>query len=115
VECLHSWNQGHEEYSRYRGKGGSKLCKAIADQDEIGWWNFLFGRMSLTLIQAHEAHLESIDSKKSAKKWARDLAKELYMVNWAMWDHWNQVNQAGISAQALHRCCSHGHTNPTGI
>ena len=61
----------------------------------------MFGRMSLMLIQAHKAHLESIDSKKSAKKWARDLAKELYMVNWAMWDHQNQVNQAGISAQAL--------------
>ena len=59
---------------------GVTLSGIIADQEEIGWNNFVLGRWSTLWQQAQLLHYKSIGSKKSAKRWTIEALHHLMMM-----------------------------------
>jgi hypothetical protein len=67
------------------------LRAAILHQDEIGWYNFLMGRISLQWKEVQQRYYEWLGRRNTGKKWATALIQKVWEVSWDMWDHRNDV------------------------
>jgi len=65
--------------------------QAIAEQDKIGWWNFLLGRVSKKFANIQQRHYLSLGSRRSGSVWVRKLVTELWQILWTMWEHRNHI------------------------
>ena len=75
------------------------LREAIAEQDSIGWENFLLGRVSTKFITVQQVHYTNIGSRKTGSKWATKLIRQLWLVVWKMWEHRNHINNTDLTQQ----------------
>jgi hypothetical protein len=67
------------------------LRAAVLHQDEIGWYNFLMGRISLQWKEVQQRYYEWLGKRNTGKKWATALIQKVWEVSWDMWDHRNDV------------------------
>ena len=67
------------------------VAAAIAEQDAIGWWNFLLGRVSARFADVQAAHYLSIESQRGGRTWLTALIREVADLSFAMWEHRNNV------------------------
>ena len=67
------------------------LREAIRCQDELGWYNFLMGRISLHWKAVQQRYYEWLGKRNTGKKWATALIQKVWDVSWDMWDHRNDV------------------------
>jgi hypothetical protein len=65
IVCLKEWNKGSDIFTDGTLQGGRAIKEAIIGQAEIGWYNFLNGRLSKWMISTQSQHLSDIGSKKS--------------------------------------------------
>ena len=93
---LQSWHQGlpMEPYRHER-----EVREAIAEQDQIGWWNFSLGRMSTKFAPIQSRHYESLGLRRTGAVWARKLITELNEILWEMWEHRNHVLHKTMTPQ----------------
>ena len=78
-------------------KGSRALKEAIEAQDQLGWENFLLGRLSPTLSQYQQVHYTNIGSQKTGKAWLARLIRQLWLVCWRMWEHRNFINNSTLT------------------
>ena len=64
---------------------------AVAHQDELGWYNFLMGRISIEWKAVQQRYYEWLGKRNTGKKWAVALIQKVFSVSWDMWDHRNDV------------------------
>ena len=69
----------------------SSIRQALYDQDKLGWYNFLLGRISLQFSSAQDEHYQAIDSQRTGQSWTTQLITELYKITWSMWEHRNFI------------------------
>jgi hypothetical protein len=67
------------------------LRTAVHHQDEIGWYNFLMGRISVKWHAVQHWYYEWLGKSNTGRKWAVALIKKIFKVSWDMWDHRNDV------------------------
>ena len=67
------------------------LIRAMRQQTEIGWYNFILGRHHLSFEAIQHAHYLENKSKRTGRRWAVALNKKLMEVAWDMWDHRNSI------------------------
>lgn len=67
------------------------LRSAVLHQDELGWYNFLMGRISLQWREVQQRYYEWLGHRNTGRKWATALIKKVWEVSWDMWDHRNEV------------------------
>jgi hypothetical protein len=70
-------------------KFGTKA--AVAEQDKIGWYNMLLGRLSTKWMDAQQKYLESIGKRTTGKRWTIPIISRLWDIAWDMWQHRNHV------------------------
>ena len=92
---VQAWRNG---LPMHRYPAARLLQEAIAEQDEIGWWNFMLGRISKKFALIQDLHFKSIGSKKGGGVWARKLIKHVWELCWHMWDHRNSIKHKGETA-----------------
>jgi hypothetical protein len=79
----------------------NQVCHSTAlEQDEIGWQNFVEGKISkhcgyLQLLYYHDLH-----SKQSVDRWTSGLVSHLLELTHGMWVHQNVINHA-VDKQGL--------------
>ena len=71
----------------------------MAEQDRIGWENFLLGRMSKKILQAQQVHYSNIGSRRTGSSWATKLIRQGWLVIWKMWEHHNHINTSMLTPQ----------------
>ena len=76
-----------------------EVREAIAEQDQIGWWNFSLGRMSTKFAPIQSRHYESLGLRRTGAVWARKLITELNEILWEMWEHRNHVLHKTMTPQ----------------
>jgi hypothetical protein len=92
--CQHSNGQTTDQatifpYSRHNDEFGTKA--AVAEQDKIGWYNLLLGRLSKKWTDAQQKYLKSIDKRNTGKRWTIAIISKLWDIAWDMWEHRNHI------------------------
>jgi hypothetical protein len=90
--CLTSWAYGTRAYPQRSTRPGVE--KALLDQDEIGWTNFVEGCIALEWTAVQDRYYKSIRSKKSGRQWTIALIKKLLDIAWDLWEHRNGFNNS---------------------
>jgi hypothetical protein len=89
---LTSWAYGTRAYPQRSTRPGVE--KALLDQDEIGWTNFVEGCIALEWTAVQDRYYKSIRSKKSGRQWTIALIKKLLDIAWDLWEHRNGFNNS---------------------
>ena len=69
----------------------SHLKSCFESQAKIGWTGFLEGMLSSKWATVQDRAFKNRGSKKSGRKWAVELSKQLWRLVFSMWDHRNNV------------------------
>ena len=72
---------------------------AVAEQDKIGWYNLLLGRLSIKWMDAQQKYLESIGKRTTGKRWTIAIITKLWDIAWDMWQHRNHVTHNTLHPQ----------------
>jgi hypothetical protein len=86
---LNAWRY-HQE-TRFPTPLIPTLKTAYLDQQEIGWFNFLQGRISTSWVTIQSDYYKLIDSRRSGATWARRLISHLWELSRKMWLHRNYI------------------------
>ena len=62
------------------------LREAASEQDDIGWCNFLLGRLSKQWSDAQARHLESVQSHSLGRRWTIAILEKLWDTSWDTWE-----------------------------
>ena len=83
---LKSWHD-----NRPCTRSNIQTARAVLQQNEMGWFQFLLGRHSkeFAAIQANHLRFERI--KRNSKRWAIAMVRKCFEIVWDMWDHRNKV------------------------
>jgi hypothetical protein len=86
---LRQWKGDTNDNLQWTSQYGLK--QAILHQDELGWYNFLMGQVSLQWKAVQQRYFEWLGCRNTGKKWATALIQKVWEVSWDMWDHRNNV------------------------
>ena len=89
LSSIRAWHRNGTHNPR-RAQQGS-LALALTMQDNIGWYNFLLGRVAKPFEEIQHAHYLAIQSKKTGFRWTVALILKLQEVAWDMWEHRNSI------------------------
>ena len=81
--------------------GPRRLKDIIADQDAIGWENFLFGRITVDMAAYQQVHYTRIRKKNTGDAWLSKLINQLWLVMFKMWDHRNKINNTTVTKKQI--------------
>ena len=65
------------------------IYQCTLEQFDIGWFNFLLGRIAKHWSLAQDAHYKSLGKRRTGQFWAKGLIVELWTINWNIWEHRN--------------------------
>lgn len=65
------------------------ITQSLADQDAIGWSNFISGIWSSKWTEAQQSYYIWLQKKRTGKRWAVSIIKLLINIAWDMWSHRN--------------------------
>jgi len=67
------------------------LHEAVQQQDRIGWWSFLQGRITQKFERVMEEHYNRITTEKKHNKWTRKLIQQMWELQRQLWEHCNNI------------------------
>ena len=67
------------------------VASCLEAQSKIGWIGFLEGFLSPQWSIEQEQYFRSIDQRRSGKRWAVGLSKQLWKLVFSMWEHRNEA------------------------
>jgi len=73
------------------------LREAVQQQDLIGWWSFLQGRITQKFERAMEEHYKQITTKKKHNKWTRKLIQQIWELQRQLWEHHNNIEHTEMT------------------
>jgi hypothetical protein len=79
--------------------GPRTLKRAIYEQDDIGWENFIMGRISQRFAVFQHNHFRHTGKKSYGRVWATRLITQLWELPWGMWEHRNDILHNGTTRQ----------------
>jgi hypothetical protein len=94
---LQAWRQ-HQE-TQFPIPTLPALQITYLDQQEIGWFNFLQGRISTRWVIMQSDYYQLINSKRTATTWARRLICHLWELSRNMWLHRNHILHESPNAE----------------
>lgn len=65
------------------------IRQAIMDQDKLGWWQFLLGRITKSLIQAQSNYITRRHPRRHIATWSTKFYDQVWTISFTMWDHRN--------------------------
>ena len=79
--------------SHVPGQGGCKphIQLAFNSQISIGWYNFLCGFISTSIVNVQQDYFVHIGSRKSGSRWAASLIIQLWKLIHQIWCHRNTI------------------------
>jgi hypothetical protein len=91
-DCLIGALTAREPSTLFSDYNSEWCMEATLEQDEIGWLNFVEGKISSKWRALQEEHYSEIGSRRSADRWAAGLVTQLLELVHDMWLHRNAVD-----------------------
>jgi hypothetical protein len=108
ITRLTAWRENKETH--FPLPGVSFLSQAYHEQSDIGWFNFLQGRISNYWVYIQSAYYEHLDSRRTGHTWAKNLIQHLWTISWNMWQNRNYIlhnvhtaADTGLASKLNHR------------
>ena len=73
--------------------------KALFDQQNIGWYPFLLGHVSIHWRSVQQAYYTWIGHRNTGKKWVKQLILQLFNISWDMWEHRNGIKHNTLTPE----------------
>jgi hypothetical protein len=89
IDRLTAW-RNHQEVA-FPAPDVDFLATAYQEQTDIGWYNFLQGRISNHWVTIQSAYYERLESRRTGHTWARNLIQRLWDISWSMWNNRNHI------------------------
>jgi hypothetical protein len=89
IERLTAW-RNHQEIN-FPEPNVDFLATAYQEQNDIGWYNFLQGRISNYWVKIQSAYYEKLASRRTGHTWASNLIRRLWDISWNMWNNRNDI------------------------
>jgi hypothetical protein len=98
LKSLNHWRR-HQHYSTppVMFQDAFGVREAVLEQNSLGWYNFLLGRLSTRWADAQQRYLESIGKRNTGRRWTIAILSKIWDISWDMWEHRN-----GIAHDTLH-------------
>ena len=64
---------------------------AVKEQDRIGWYQFLLGRLGRRWSDAQQRYLDSLHQRHTGRRWTISLITKAIEVAWDMWEQRNDI------------------------
>jgi len=61
------------------------------EQDSIGWYNFLLGRVSTKFQEIQGQYYLQLQQRNTGARWLKLLIVKIWEVSWDMWEHHNHI------------------------
>lgn len=90
TECIMQTLQPREP-TAFEQFGKGLATQAAIDQDMIGWFHFVEGKMAISWEAAQQEHYRRKCSNKSGRTWAMGLVTQLYTLAHNQWIYRNSV------------------------
>jgi hypothetical protein len=66
---------------------------AADDQDKIGWYIFLLGRLFKKWSDSQQRYIYSLHRKNSGRRWVSSVIQKARDIAWDIWEQRNDINQ----------------------
>jgi hypothetical protein len=94
ITRLRQWRKyGDNHLPPFRNRDLYGSHHAVADQDKIGWYNFMLGRLSKKWSDSQQRYIDSLHRKNSGRRWASSVIQKALDIAWDMWEQRNDINQ----------------------
>ncbi len=89
---LQQWRRhGDHALPRFTGYDQWGTQHAVREQDNVGWYQLLLGRISKKWSDAQQRYIDSLQKKNTGRRWAISLIQKALDVSWDMWEHRNDI------------------------
>jgi hypothetical protein len=68
-----------------RDQGSNQIRDAAASQDEIGWVEFLHGKVSVAIVKIQEIHCKLSDCRMTGDDWMKHFIGRLLRISHSQW------------------------------
>jgi hypothetical protein len=89
IDRLNAWRNRSE--INFPTPQVSFIATAYNEQQDIGWFNFLQGRISNQWVAIQSAYYERLESRRTGHTWARNLIQRLWDASFSMWQNRNHI------------------------
>ena len=89
--ALRNFNRGENFDTYVPPTSSAGLEECLRAQSRIGWIGFLEGCLSPKWADLQEEHFQALDKRRSGRRWAVELSKQLWKLVFSMWDHRNST------------------------
>jgi len=72
-------------------RASHRVFRAIRDQDKLGWWFFLLGRIPKSITRAQQYYIQQHHPRRSIDTWSRQFLAQVWDVSFLMWEHRNNA------------------------
>jgi hypothetical protein len=92
IRKLTNWRRRRRLTAQITNKYGEK--EASEHQDDIGWNNFMLGRMAPEWASSQQSYYDWLGRRKTGQRWLVALTVKMLNLSWDMWDHRNRILHA---------------------
>jgi hypothetical protein len=104
ITRLHQWRKyGDHALPKFTTSDLWGAKQAVLDQDKIGWYSFLLGRMSTKWSDAQQRFLDSLLHRNTGRRWTCSVIQKALDVAWDMWEQRNDICHHTLHPRAAAR------------
>ena len=92
MKRLRQWRRlGDRDLPKFRGFDQWGTQHAVREQDSIGWYQLLLGRIAQKWSDSQQRYVDSLHKKNTGRRWAISLIQKALDVAWDMWAQRNEI------------------------
>jgi hypothetical protein len=97
IRSLRAWRSPHARPASRSTTVRYGLNRALLEQNTLGWYNFLMGKVSVRWQEVQQKYYEWLKRRNTGKAWVKALIQKVWEISWSMWDHRNDVRLNTVS------------------
>ena len=92
IKRLRQWRKfGDHALPKFHGFDQWGTQHAVREQDNIGWYQLLLGRIALKWSDSQQRYIDSLQKRNTGRRWAISLIQKALEVAWDMWEQRNHI------------------------
>jgi hypothetical protein len=97
IKCLQQWRKfGDQALPRFRTVDQWGTQHTVSEQDRLGWYQFLFGRIARKWSDSQQRFLDLLQKRNTSRRWVISAIQKALDVAWDMWEQRNEINNNSL-------------------
>ena len=101
IRRIQQWRKyGDRALPRFKDHDQWGTQHAVREQDLIGWYQFLLGRVGRKWSDAQQRYIDSLYKRNTGRRWTISLIQKALDVAWDMWEQRNDIKHNTLHPRA---------------